>query len=254
MKIGSLVGAAVLMAGGVLAVAGCFAYRDWRTDSAKLQNTLATQQQAVSAAQQRERTRDEQLASTLAEIAAVKAKTQTPAQILQVLPRYLPLPEPLRPAETMMIAGQESNPGASVESTGGRNSAPNGNNTMKGSTEGNSAEPALGASQTATADAASGGLLRGGKNTAGGVLLPSSDLKPLFDYVQDCRACQAKLATTQQDLADEQSKEKALVAQRGALIKAAKGGGFWKRVKHNAKWFGAGMLAGGIAVAVASVR
>ena len=37
-------------------------------------------------------------------------------------------------------------------------------------------------------------------------VIPAEDLKPLYDFTIDCKTCQAKLATTQGDLADERKK------------------------------------------------
>ena len=74
--------------------------------------------------------------------------------------------------------------------------------------------------------------------------VPAADLKPLFDFVQDCRACQAKLTTAQQDLKDEQAKNAALAAERDAAVKAAKGGSLWRRTARAAKWLAVGFAVG----------
>ncbi len=70
--------------------------------------------------------------------------------------------------------------------------------------------------------------------------IPASDLKPLFDYIQDCRACQAQLKATQADLTDEKASNSALTRERDAAIAANKGGSLWHRLKRNAKWLAAG--------------
>jgi predicted negative regulator of RcsB-dependent stress response len=72
------VGAIALLLGCVFAVAGYFAYRNWRADSVQLQTTLGTQQQVISAAQQGEQAREKQLTSTLGQIAMLKQRTRTP--------------------------------------------------------------------------------------------------------------------------------------------------------------------------------
>jgi hypothetical protein len=77
--------------------------------------------------------------------------------------------------------------------------------------------------------------------------IPQSDLKPLFDYVQDCRACQVQLTATRADLADERTKSEAIAHERDAAIKAGKGGSFWSRVKRGAKWFAIGAAVGAVA-------
>jgi len=81
--------------------------------------------------------------------------------------------------------------------------------------------------------------------------VPQADLKPLYDYLQDCRACQASLIATRDNLADERAKLAALTVERDAAIRAARGGGFWSRLRRNAKWFVIGAAAGGLAAAAA---
>jgi hypothetical protein len=70
--------------------------------------------------------------------------------------------------------------------------------------------------------------------------IPAADLKPLYDYVQDCRACQAKLSDAQQNAADAAAKIAALTRERDAAITAAKGGAFPRRLRRNALWFALG--------------
>jgi len=43
------------------------------------------------------------------------------------------------------------------------------------------------------------------KNNA---IIPAEDLKPLYDFTVDCKACQSKLATAQADPADERQKNR----------------------------------------------
>jgi len=84
-------------------------------------------------------------------------------------------------------------------------------------------------------------------NPAAQVVIPPEDLKPLYDFTLDCKACQAKLATAQADLADEKAKTAALTTARDAAIKAAKGGSLLRRVGRAAKWFALGAAAGALA-------
>ncbi len=79
-----------------------------------------------------------------------------------------------------------------------------------------------------------------------GMNVPQADLKPLYDYAQDCRACDAKLAAAQGDLVDERSKVAALTKERDAATKAVKGT-FLLRVKRAAKWLAIGAALGAIA-------
>jgi hypothetical protein len=77
--------------------------------------------------------------------------------------------------------------------------------------------------------------------------VPQADLKPLYDYLQDCRACQASLTAASDNLTDERAKLAALTAERDAAIRATRGGGFWSRLGHNTKWFAIGAALGVIA-------
>ena len=79
------------------------------------------------------------------------------------------------------------------------------------------------------------------------IVLPAEDLKPLFNFAIDCRACQARLAAAQADLADEKAKTAALGRERDAAVRAARGGNVWKRIGRAAKWFAIGAAAGAVA-------
>jgi hypothetical protein len=67
--------------------------------------------------------------------------------------------------------------------------------------------------------------------------IPAADLKPLYDYVQDCRACQAQLAVAKQGRTDELA---AMAHERDVAFAAAKGGTFWRRFRRNIEWFAIG--------------
>jgi hypothetical protein len=83
------------------------------------------------------------------------------------------------------------------------------------------------------------------------ITVPQADLKPLFDRLQDCRACQEQFAAAQQDLKDEQAKVAALMIERDTAVKAARGGGFWPRLRAGAKWFAIGGVMGALAASAA---
>jgi len=84
--------------------------------------------------------------------------------------------------------------------------------------------------------------------------VPQDDLKPIYDALQDCRACQASVAATRDDLTDERDKLGAVTAERDAAVRAAHGGGFWSRLRRNTKWFVIGAASGAIATAAAHTR
>jgi hypothetical protein len=78
-------------------------------------------------------------------------------------------------------------------------------------------------------------------------ILPIEDLKPLYDFTLDCKACQAKLTAAQADLADERAKAAVLTRERDEAVRAAKGGSLLRRITRNAKWLAIGAAAGAIA-------
>jgi hypothetical protein len=179
------------------------AFHAWlasRDEQQRLHATLAAQKQVLDAADVRERARDTALNATLAEIDNLKRATQTPAQVLRELPKYLPLPEPITLAQTDKPAPVSPQQGTAL--------------------------PERPEARQASAQ------------------IPAADLKPLYDYVQDCRACQAQLAAAKQDRADDAAKISALTLERDAAVTAAKGGSVWRRLRRNALWFAIGAAAG----------
>jgi hypothetical protein len=78
-------------------------------------------------------------------------------------------------------------------------------------------------------------------------IIPADDLKPLYDFTIDCKACQAKLATAQSDLTDERQKTAALTRERDDALRIARGGSIFRRIRRAAKWFLIGAAAGAIA-------
>jgi hypothetical protein len=77
-------------------------------------------------------------------------------------------------------------------------------------------------------------------------VIPAEDLKPLYDFALDCKACQARLADAQGNLADEQKKTSALTKERDDAVRIARGGNTWRRIARAAKWFAIGAAAGAV--------
>jgi hypothetical protein len=197
-------------------LAGALAFRSWleaHDDRTHMQATISAQQQLIAAADQRERQRAADLQATLSEIAALKRQVQTPQQIVRELPQYLPLPQPIELAPPPTAAAGQ---GSSLPGKSGASSA--------SGSDSSAAAPAAPVAQ-----------------------IPTADLKPLFDFVQDCRACKVQLDAARADLSDEKSKSAALARERDAAVKAVKGGGFWTRLKRNAKWLAIGAVIGAAA-------
>jgi hypothetical protein len=209
------------IAAAVFALLAALAAWSWiaaREDRARLGATLAAQQQVITDAQKREDSRAADLRAALDQIAALKRTVVTPAEVLRALPDALPkLPRP--------ITLNANSPSASSTSANGAGKSPAG---------------ASSSSSTSSASSTSDSSLAS-------ATIPQADLKPLYDYLQDCRACQVQLTSTQADLADERIKSAALTKERDTAVKAAKGGGFWSRVKHGAKWFAIGAAIGAVA-------
>ena len=78
-------------------------------------------------------------------------------------------------------------------------------------------------------------------------MIPSADLKPLYDFALDCKACQSKLTAAQADLADEKTKTTTLTKERDAAVRTAKGGSTLQRAVRAAKWLLIGAAAGTLA-------
>jgi len=79
------------------------------------------------------------------------------------------------------------------------------------------------------------------------ISIPQLDLKPLYDTIQDGRACILERDATKKDLADEQSRLASVTRERDAAIVAAHGGNLWSHVKQAAKWFAIGAITAAIA-------
>jgi hypothetical protein len=246
-------------------------WRADRRDRAQLTTQLAAAQQALNAADTRQRDRDTHLSQTLATIAAQKraADSASPQQLLAALQRQFGLPAPPtvqsnRATAENRVASQDSARSAATVETAQQGSSHSGKGTdAQQSPAANSSEInqfAEGEGQTGrssitgNADNGRGTTARARPTSAQAspepnpqITLPAQDLKPLYNFTLDCQACQAKLAGAQGDLADERAKSAALTRERDAALQAAKGGTLWRRITRAAKWFAIGAAAGTLA-------
>ena len=222
------------------------AFHAWLTehdDRLRLQATINTQKQALDSADVRERDRAVTLKDTLAQIETLKRHAQTPAQILSDLPKYLPLPQPIAlispqsVSHTTQQGSAQPGTGKCTEKKGCPAPAPP-----------PAAISAAGDSPELESRAAATPTNREELPDAPSAQIPAADLKPLFDYVQDCRSCQAQLAAAKQDATDNVAKLAAVTKERNAAVATAKGGTFWQRLHRNALWFVVGAGAGAVAV------
>jgi len=186
-----------------------------RRDRAQLVTQLAAAQKTITDAAASQHDRDTLLNQTLAQIAAQRQAAVSPAQILKDLPGALSLPVPI----ALQTQGAQTDPAPNPNAKQG---APGQISTLPNNPSPKSGQPA---------DA----------------VLPAADLKPLYDFALDCKACQAKLAASQSDLTDEKTKTAALAKERDAAVRAAKGGNVLRRIARAAKWFAIGAAAGAIA-------
>jgi hypothetical protein len=197
----------------VLAITLFVSWRADRRDRAQLASELAATKQLVAAADAQQHDRDAHLAETLTALAAQKRTVVTPAQIIRELPREIGLPAP--------IVLQSFPATSSAQTQTGEH--PTGNETPANDT----------------------------KATKEQAIIPAEDLKPLYDFTIDCKACQAKLAAAQGDLTDERKKTAALTHERDDVLRMAKGGSVWRRIGRAAKWFLIGAAAGAVAAKTA---
>jgi len=252
----------VAIAGLLTLAFAVFLSRSWlesHDDRLRLSAALDAQKQIIAAADSRERDRASELRDVLEKIAALKHATQTPEQILRALPQSLPLPEPIKlqaEGQGTAISGEirvpatAGKPHPCPESARGPGAEHDAEFDVSASLLAG-CTPNAGSTEQVTAPApkTSGKGIAAHEGALPDAVLPAADLKPLFDFVQDCRACQAQLAAARADLRDQQTRSTALTAERDAALRAAKGGGFWLRVKRNTKWFTLGAAAGaGIAL------
>jgi hypothetical protein len=218
----------------------------------RLQSTLTEQKKVVDAADVRESVRNTTLADALAQIAELKRTTQTPEQIVRDLSKYLPLPQPItlatsatsEAATTMAptpgIALQQGTPSSRHDGTDIQHVGEIAPLPSLSEPPVNSLANPLPNSPFSSSSC--------GTNAGCAARIPAADLKPLDNYVQDCRACQAEIAVAKQNIADDAVKIAALTNERNAAVTLAKGGTFWRRLRRNAVWFVVGAAAGCAAV------
>ena len=241
---------AITLIVGVLLLCLIFAWRADRRDRAQLAADLASSRQALAQATTRQHDRDAQLQQALAAIANQQRKTAAPAQILRDLPKQIPLPAPItlqspnssthdRRVDCGGLASPKARRAAGFTVAQPARNAPSGSDLLTDAGPGCGAEGlhTTRASQTGHAQASS----------SPDAVVPAADLKPLYDFALDCKACQAKLAAIQADLTDEKAKTAVLTRQRDEAVRLTKGGTVLRRIERATKWFVIGAAAGAIA-------
>jgi type II secretory pathway pseudopilin PulG len=209
-----------------------------RDEQQRLQSTLAAQKQVLDAANTRESARQATLNDALAKIEKLKRATQTPQQILRDLPNYLPLPQPITLAPPANSTTVQQGTALPEKSASARTAQP--------------ASPPPDTNSLPTAPQPTVPCDPANATSNCVVQMPSADLKPLYDFTQNCRECQLRLAAAQQDHSDDLTKLDSLTRERDAAITAAKGGTFWRRLRRNALWFVIGAAAGAASAHIAA--
>ena len=207
-----------------------FAWREARNDRAQLQSQLAAANQALTAATTRQQDRDSKLSDALSTIAKDKSAPASTDQLLAGITSEAGLPTPLILHPTPTTSAGTNTP------TGTKGNQSPSDSLQPNATAMQSADNTTSAVSTATKLPATPD-----------VKIPAADLRPLYDYMLDCKACQAKLSVAQADLSDEKSKTAALTKSRDAAVRAANGGSILQHTLRAAKWFALGAVAGAIA-------
>jgi hypothetical protein len=230
----------LLLAGAVI-----LAWREARSDRAQLQSQLAAANQAIAAATARQQDHNAKLSDALAAIAAEKKAAVTPGQLLAAIAQEVGLPSPLSlQSAKPRVNSPAGNPSATPASpilpspSLSSSSQPSRNLPSPSPPSPNLPSPSSAAPSTELPSAPA-------------AQIPAADLQPLYDYVLNCKACQAKLNAAQADLADEKLKTTALTQSRDAALRAAKGGSTWQRTTRALKWFAIGAAAGALAAKTA---
>lgn len=214
---------AEILVPAILAITIFLSWQADRRDRAQLAIQLAAAQQTIAQAAASQHDRDTLLNQTLAQIATQKQTTVTPTQILKGLPSAIPLPVPI----ALQVFEPNAKPAAQALADG--------TNASHSTSGPKATKPDNPSPKPGQPDA----------------ILPAADLKPLYDFALDCKACQTKLAATLGDLTDEKTKTAALTKERDAAVRVAKGGSALRRTARAAKWFAIGAAAGAVAAKAA---
>ena len=190
-------------------------------------SALANEQKLIAESDAAKRQREDELKNLLNEIESLKAKTRTPSQVIKELPKYLPLPVPI----SVPLSQQGDCVGQAQCTAAAHLTAvlPD-----KGKNSTRSADFRYGPSHAPELTPSSV------RDDASGAKIPVQDLKPLFDFVQDCRACDAELDAAHKTAVDDSMKIKTLTSERDLAVRAEKGS-FWHGVRQDMIWFAFGM-------------
>lgn len=194
-------------------ILGTLWYKNWHSNAkseADLKGRLVSYERTIADANLRLSQRDKELGAALEQVKKVKAEMRTPGDIVKALPQYLPLPSPIR-LDSADRDGLHLDKGAKMSRSPEVA-------TKRVEDEAPSPVPA--------------------------VSLPIEDIKPLFDFTQDCRSCKIQLQASEQDNASLRSEIAAVEGERNVAMAAKRGGSVLQKIKHYSMCFLAGAAAG----------
>lgn len=264
-----LKGAAVAVMAAVLAMF-VNVWLSGRDEQKRLRATLEAQKEVIDDADAREKSRAKTLSEELARIEQLKRSHQTPLEITRELGKDMKLPSPLvlQTSGKGAVGGLAETFGAipsvpprelasptfdrgdkSGVVVGGSGSGDGlGNDRIAAGSEiviGRADDKAV--QQDGGREKVSGATTSASPSVSNsGALLPSADLKPLYNYVQTCRACELRLSEAQLRATDDAAKIAAITRERDAALRAAKGGTLWRRLKRDFVWFAIGAGSGAV--------
>lgn len=214
---------AAVLVGAIAIVISAHGWVQNRINQQRLQTLLDQKQKAIDVATAEETQTEASLAKTIAEIDELKRQTRSPEEAAKALSRELSrLPVPIQ-IRSLLTETATSGPSAKTSAA-----------VASLIPVGQSGDGARGEDSTTTQHV----------EVPATVTIPALDLKPLFNAVESCKECQARLDASQSELALEKAKSDALQKQRDIATAAAKGGTVWNRIGRAAKWIAIGALAG----------
>jgi hypothetical protein len=196
---------------------------------------IAAQQKLIAEADVTKHQQENDLKKLLKSIADLKEKTRTPSEVINELPKYLPLPSPITIAAPRQTGCVQQAPRQVIMTH---------TPTIGGETAKTLPDSRISAAEPLAVKAPTPSSLSAHNLDA---QLPLQDLKPLFDFVQDCRTCAAELDAARKTAASDSVKISALTRERDQALRSEKSS-FWHRLQQDAVLLAFGAMAGYAAV------
>lgn len=191
-----------------LCVMAIDAWLSSRSQERQLQALVVEKQKIIMSADKRESDRNDSVKKAVAGIDKLKKRTQTTSQALKELPIYLPLPQPIVTGSQSRFSYRAAPTTQSLITNFGSGNLRLGFKAFSDHVAG-SMQP----------QAENNGL-QGGRPPIAvpDIQIPAPDIKPLFNYVQDCRACETELKAARENASDDATKLQTLIRERDFLV------------------------------------